>query len=153
MSLLSGEYPRSAGASPGLTIPLAFLRDERGDEFCSSRGSCLREPGSFPSAIKEARHIVSIAPCGSNTRQYSETLKALGEVPEMTRNRRSPPAMPAGSRRSKALAARGARPHLPKLPKAKRRVQQNRGLEEALLKIAEIWHDAHTHRRSSPSKS
>jgi hypothetical protein len=61
--------------------------------------------------------------------------------------------VPAGSARSKGLAGRGARLPVPKLPKAKRRVQQNRGLEEALLEIAEIWHDAHTHRRSCPSKS
>src|SRR6516162_4736878 len=109
--------------------------------------------GIFSVGDKRSETYCQHCPLRKYTRQYSETLKALGEVPEMTRNRRSPPAMPAGSRRSKALAARGARPHLPKLPKAKRRVQQNRGLEEALLKIAEIWHDAHTHRRSSPSKS
>jgi hypothetical protein len=71
----------------------------------------------------------------------------------MTRKRRSPPAVPTGSTRSKALAARGARPRVPKLPKAKRRVQQNRGLEEALLKISEIWQDVQTHRRGCPSKS
>jgi hypothetical protein len=55
--------------------------------------------------------------------------------------------------RSKALAARGARPGVPNWPKAKRRVQQNPGLEEALLTIDEIWQDLHTHRRSYPSKS
>jgi hypothetical protein len=45
--------------------------------------------------------------------------------------------------------AGGARPHAPKQPKVKRLVQknQNRGLEEALLKIAEIWQDVHGRRR------
>jgi hypothetical protein len=43
------------------------------------------------------------------------------------------------------------RARVPKWPKSKRRVQQNRGLEEALLKIAEIWQDVH--RRGCSSKS
>ncbi len=59
----------------------------------------------------------------------------------MTRKPRSPSAVPAGSTRSKPRAGTGMRSRVPKLPKPKRRVQQNRNLEEALLKIAEIWQD------------
>ena len=75
--------------------------------------------------------------------------KGTCRVAEMIGKRRSRPAAPASSGASKTSIASGARPRAPKQPKLKRLVQknQNRGLEEALLKIAEIWQDIHTPRR------
>lgn len=71
---------------------------------------------------------------------------AFGEIADMTQKPRSRP-VPAAS---KARTASGA-PRVSKQPKAKQRKAENRGLEEALSKIAEIWRDAR--RRGFPSKS
>jgi len=65
----------------------------------------------------------------------------------MTGKQRSRSVVPASSTASKTPIASGARLRAPKLPKLKRRVQKNSGLEEALLKIAEIWQDVHARRR------
>jgi hypothetical protein len=71
----------------------------------------------------------------------------------MTQKRRPRPAGPASSAASKTSAARDAPTRAPKLPKAKQRVVKNYGLEEALLKIAEIWRDVHARRRTFPPKT
>jgi len=71
--------------------------------------------------------------------------KAIRKVAEMTGKQRSRSVVPASSAASKTLIASGARLPAPKLPKL--RVQKNSGLEEALLKIAEIWQDVHARRR------
>jgi hypothetical protein len=55
--------------------------------------------------------------------------------------------VPASSGTSKTSIASGARQRVPKQLKVKRRVQKNSGLEEALLKIAEIWQDVDARRR------
>src|SRR6516225_60304 len=73
--------------------------------------------------------------------------KATRRVAEMIGKRRSRSAVPASSGTSKKPMVSGARPHAPKLAKVKRRVQKSSGLEEALLKITEIWHDVHARRR------
>jgi len=73
--------------------------------------------------------------------------KAIRKVAEMTGKQRSRSVVPASSAASKTPIASGARLRAPKLPKLKRRVQKNSGLEEALLKIAEIWQDVHARRR------
>src|SRR5690349_14806668 len=73
--------------------------------------------------------------------------KATRRVAGMIGKRRSRSAVSASSGASKTPIASGAQPRAPKLRKGKRRVQKNRGLEEALLKIAEIWQDVHARRR------
>jgi len=81
------------------------------------------------------------------TRKRSKIFQGHSRVAQMTGKRRSRPAVPASSTASKAPTASGVRPRAPKLPKVKRRVQKNRGLEEALLKIAEIWQHVGARRR------
>ena len=60
------------------------------------------------------------------------------------------PRSAAGSSSARASPASGASSRASKLPKVKLRSQENCGLDEALLKIAEIWKDIQAHRRLPP---
>jgi hypothetical protein len=141
----------------GRRLRLAALQKTRHGCFLSAISARSAERTAlYPVSFAGEISILTVPPAilveSALAELYSAAVRKfsipLGEVADMTRKRRSPLAVPAGSARSKALAGRGVRPPVPKLRKAKRRVRQNRGLEEALLKIAELWHDARTHRRS-----
>jgi hypothetical protein len=54
---------------------------------------------------------------------------------------------------SEGASRKGHAPARREIAEGKTAGQQNPGLEEALLKIAEIWQDVHTHRRDRSSKS
>jgi hypothetical protein len=68
------------------------------------------------------------------------------------RDKRLPrkPRPAAGSPSGRASPAGGAPSRATKLPKVKLRSEEGCGLDEALLKIAEIWKDIQAHRRVPP---
>jgi hypothetical protein len=69
------------------------------------------------------------------------------------RRRLAKKSRPAAETSERVSAASGASSRGSKLPKAKLRSQENRGLDEALSEIAEIWKDIEARRRSPPKRT